>query len=822
MNYDFSKRSLSLQVAMAVFFTIIVIEIIILVPSYNRYKQGLLDQQRETIHATLAVQALHHDLSEQQLWLDWLSLPQHKQQVKGLTVISPNQERLFRYGASPGPIASRNPQQHWLDSPWQAPDGTQVRLRLDTHYLTPSLNAYLLRLVSLILAISLVVTGVTITVLRYFWLLPIKRFHELLVKASQDPTHPGDYMVNSPTYNELEQVKRAFNRLLNVNAHNLSALSEQQARLNELNNKLEVRVTTRTHELGEANQRLQQEIDDHQQSRATLESMARFPDENSNPVLRIQRSGELLYANRSAAPLLESWQCQIGQPIPRYWFRQARLAIEHQQLRKLECNTRQHSYELVLTPVADADYINIYAVDITERKAGERRIYTLAYFDSLTGLPNRSLFNNNLSKEIEQAAATQQSLTLVCLDLDHFKSINDTYGHDVGDQLLRLISLRLRAHAGTPSQAIGASPCARLDGDEFALLITHPLASEGLENFICALINIIAKPIQLDGETFTLHASYGIACYPQHGSNPADLLQHADTAMTQAKQQGRQTWRIYDSSMSHALQRHTKLAHDLRRALEHGELELHYQPKIDLESGQVLGSEALMRWTHPELGPISPVEFIAIAEETQLILTIGDWALRQACSDTQRWRQEGHQKLTVAVNLSARQFNDSRLEQRIEAALLYSGLAPDALELELTESLIMSSHQVQASLKRFKAIGISIAVDDFGTGYSSLRYLSQFPLDILKIDRSFIRNIEHSDRDKNITNTIITLAHSLGLWVVAEGVEDATQQQLLKLMNCDIVQGYHYSRPLSGAAFTQYLHNHAQQLKLEQQKQQLA
>ncbi|WP_342119994.1 bifunctional diguanylate cyclase/phosphodiesterase [Pseudoduganella sp. OTU4001] len=430
--------------------------------------------------------------------------------------------------------------------------------------------------------------------------------------------------------------------------------------------------------------------------------------------------------------------------------------------------------------------------DISERKRAEERIYHMAHHDTLTGLPNRSLICDRLQQSIAHAERNGESVLVAFIDLDSFKLVNDTLGHNAGDELLKEVAGRM-VGCVRREDTVG-----RFGGDEFVLVLPHldddpqvlvPLLNKILES--------VVEPISLEGQKMQVSCSIGVAVYPRDGRDTDTLMMHADAAMYRAKESGKNNCQFYTHEMNAGLEEKLALTEGLRKALEEDQLSLVYQPKINLESGRMFGVEALLRWQHPQRGNIPPNQFIPLAEENGLIIQIGEWALREACRQARAWQDAGLPPLAVSVNVSARQFEDPRLVERVAAALQASGLHPQWLELEVTESMIMrDTAQSVARMRQLEAMGIALAIDDFGTGYSSLAALKSFPISRLKIDQSFIRDLAGSADDQAIACAIISLAHQLDMRVIAEGVETEQQCSFLQQHGCDEVQGYLYGRPV--------------------------
>jgi diguanylate cyclase (GGDEF)-like protein len=433
--------------------------------------------------------------------------------------------------------------------------------------------------------------------------------------------------------------------------------------------------------------------------------------------------------------------------------------------------------------------------DVTDTIAAEQRLFDLAHLDSLTGLPNRLLFLDRLRHGLAQTKRQKTRLALLFIDLDRFKNVNDTLGHQVGDELLKQVARRLSGCL-RESDTVG-----RLGGDEFALLLPDISDEQNAETVACKIVNALAQPFHLAGQDLFCGASIGIALHPEDAVDPEHLMQYADTAMYQAKEAGRNTWRFHTPALNERAQERLRLDADLRLAVQRNEFELFYQPKLDLRNGQIVGVEALLRWHHPVRGLVSPLEFVPVLEDTGLINEVGRWAITRACEQLKAWHDAGLTAMSVAVNLSARQFEvgggAASLAATVEEILGRSGLAPQFLELELTESALMSNaDQVAAALAELRGIGLRISVDDFGTGYSSLSYLKRFPLDAVKVDRSFIEDIAADPDDASITRAVITMAHNLKLKVIAEGVESEGQLALLAASYCDEIQGFLFSKPV--------------------------
>jgi diguanylate cyclase (GGDEF)-like protein/PAS domain S-box-containing protein len=447
---------------------------------------------------------------------------------------------------------------------------------------------------------------------------------------------------------------------------------------------------------------------------------------------------------------------------------------------------------------AAGNVVSVLAVgrDITELNEHRKRVYQMAFYDSLTSLPNRALFNDRLLQMLADASWHQQLAGVMLLDLDRFKSVNDTLGHPAGDELLREAASRLTYCVR------GYDTVARLGGDEFAILLPEVRSGDDLGRVARNILEAFNEPFLLEGKEVFISCSIGISLYPEDSSTADDLLRQADSAMYLAKRSGRNTFRFYSKDLTCSANERLTLEADLRRGFARNELELYYQPKINLADGAMIGSEALLRWNHPQRGMVPPDKFIGIAEDSGLIVEIGEWVLRHGCNTAREWNGSGKPLHKVAINLSARQFVSNNLVKTVRNVLKETGCQPEWIELEITESLLLDEDgEVLEMLEVFREKGITIAIDDFGTGYSALSYLARFPIDTLKIDRSFTSRVTEAGHHAELVKAIISIAKSLDQKVVAEGVETAEQAAILLSYGCHIAQGYLYSKPIAKAAF---------------------
>jgi diguanylate cyclase (GGDEF)-like protein len=457
----------------------------------------------------------------------------------------------------------------------------------------------------------------------------------------------------------------------------------------------------------------------------------------------------------------------------------------------------------------DSNSVLAIVRDITERKKSEARIFNLAYYDELTELPNRQLFGRSLKRTIEIAKRDDLKFAILFVDLDRFKRINDTLGHSIGDQLLKDVANRLAKCARSTdsisrleSGERGGIQLARLGGDEFVIKLYGIESEKAVSAIATRIISALQPPFSCEGHQFVVTPSIGVAMYPEDGVTAEELLMNADSAMYRAKFAGRNNFKFYSETMRTKSLHRLDLENEIRKALENDQFELHYQPKADANTWSLVGAEALLRWDHPERGPIGPEEFIPVAEETGLIVPIGQWVLREACEQVKVWSEFPFGNIPVAVNISSHQFQSDSLIDDVLNAAVDAGIDPSSLELEITEGVLLQDvENTLVALNTLKRAGVALSVDDFGTGYSSLSYLKRFPIDTLKIDRSFVKDLHTDLDDAAICAAILAMAQQLGLNVVAEGVETKEQLEFLRLHGCNQIQGFLCSKPLSAEQF---------------------
>lgn len=574
---------------------------------------------------------------------------------------------------------------------------------------------------------------------------------------------------------------------------------------------------------------LELELEREQHEEKLFESEQRFrrvASEAPFPMMIHAENGEVLEINKAWSeatgythadiPDIASWlkHAYEENPQPTMEFHKVRELVERmygighrvdQGERAIRCKDGSvRTWHFSAAPVGRLPdgrrYVVSMAQDVTEGKVAQEKIEFLAYHDALTNLPNRLLAKDHLQQAILDAERERSKVALLFVDLDKFKTINDSLGHLVGDELLKGVSARLRECLRD------SDTLSRQGGDEFLIILKGIRDSESITVVTEKILERLAQPFLIEQHELAISLSIGIAVYPDDGADFETLLKKSDTAMYQAKESGRNTYRFHTEQMNIDAMEHLQLRNGLRHALEQGEFMLHYQPQVSLKTGRVVGAEALLRWNHPQLGMVPPGKFISVAEDSGLILPIGDWVIREACRQAVAWRGAGLPELFVAINLSAVQFKRGDVAQCVIQSLHDSGLPPECLELELTESiLIKDTEKVLASVSQLKSLGIKLSIDDFGTGYSSLSYLKQFNVDKLKIDQSFIRDMADDPNDTAIVTAIIQMAKSLNLAIIAEGVEDERQLDLLRKQQCDEIQGYYYAKPMPSDDFVHFV-----------------
>lgn len=796
------------RVALAVFLAILAIEAAILIPSYVNYErdrlEGIAQAGLEVSRSALAVAQSRDPEEIDEVARQLAPLPESSSVLGGRLhpADMTETEPMLAFGDAPATEIptdatlrsqrARAPDGEWMDLHFdseQLGQPFQLTLRLDTSEVGPALTAFVIRIAGLVLLIAVFVTGATLLVLQWLLLHPILGLRSRMAEASSHPESPGHFAADTSRRDELGDLTRSFNELLRSSQRNLDAVAERESELRTLNAELDARVAERTRELDARNQALEQEIEQRRRAEAEVRSLARFPDENTNPVLRVDPDGEILYHNAASLPLLTHWGAKEANRLPPEWARAARNALSTHEPQHHELQCADCWFSIALTPIPEEGYINLYATDITERKAYEDALLHRQTHDELTDLPNLAVFQDRLHQAIRSATGRGARGAAVVIGLDGFREINGVAGHEAGDAVLQAVAERL-------TQAVGAHrTVGRLGGDEFGVLITDVTDFNALASLAESCIDAVTPPLHWKNRELAWGASAGIALYPDDGAEAGEVLRNAELALSGAKGRATEKFRFYIADMNAAVEYRNRRLNELRHALEQDEFELHYQPQVHAHDGSLSGHEALIRWRRPEEGLISPGEFIPLAEESGLISPLGQWTFRAALAQAARWKDQGR-ALRVAVNLSAVQLGDPTLPEQIGQLLEETGVEPALLELEVTESAVMEDlDTAMAILQRLRALGIQLALDDFGTGFSSLAYLKRLPVDRVKIDRAFVRALPDDTQDRAFCEAIIRLSDSLGLYTLAEGVETPEQARVLAELGCHELQGFLYGRP---------------------------
>ncbi|MEQ6341685.1 MAG: EAL domain-containing protein [Gammaproteobacteria bacterium] len=580
------------------------------------------------------------------------------------------------------------------------------------------------------------------------------------------------------------------------------AVEMMQAGANDYLPKGKISPESLAHSLRHAMRLHQAEIDRQAVERKLQASNRRITDileSISDAFFAVTSDWCVTYVNKEAERLLQSRRADLLdqnllERLPHFspWFREALIkAMSQKTPLTAEGFDAQSGLWIEAHSYPGNDGISVYFHDITERKQAEERLSFLANYDALTSLPNRILLKDRLAQALARLPWQNRVLGVLFCDLDRFKIVNDTLGHNVGDHLLKEMARRLKQCVRS------GDTVARLGGDEFVILLTDMARAEDVGTIAQKIIESLGQPLNLEGQEVFVTASVGISLYPTDSADPDTLLKKADVAMYRAKDMGKNGYQFYSPMMDAKHTQRLSLESAMRHGLAREEFRVFYQPLVELVSGRIVGAEALIRWQHPELGMISPMDFLPLAEETGLIIPIGNWVLHTACAQAQAWATSGHHGLRMAVNLSNRQYRQDNLLGAVRNALERTGLAPTCLELELTEEIVMRNMKhSSALLESIRAMGIALAIDDFGTGYSSLGHLRRFPIQTVKVDRSFITDLPGNTDAAAITEAIIAMAHKLKLEVVAEGVETEAQRAFLQEQGCDVMQGYLFSPPV--------------------------
>lgn len=535
-----------------------------------------------------------------------------------------------------------------------------------------------------------------------------------------------------------------------------------------------------------------------------IQRLASFPELSPSPILEFDFNGRITYFNPSAKFSFSEFLDQHPQDNPLIKGLNLSDQKYHGELLIREVEVNNKHYEQYIHYLSQEEVIRSYMFDITERKNSEAKLKYQAFHDSLTGIPNRDFFYWQLGKQIQEAEKnTKQNFAVLFIDIDRFKNVNDTLSHSVGDTLLEYFAYRLISSIPTDYFM------ARWGGDEFILITPLSLESNKAEEVAEMIINCLKQPFLIHKHRIYISCSIGISVYPDDGKNDKNLVKNADIALYRAKQIGRNNYQFYTTKLSREKRLLFELENSLYHCLEKDELFLTFQPQLSLKTNKILSVEVLLRWKHPVLGVISPNKFIPLAEETGLIIPIGEWVLEKACIQAKKWVSLGNNPLMIAVNVSAKQFQTNNFAARVKRILKKTRFNPKFLELEITETILMQDHEkTEKIINDLTALGVKFSLDDFGTGYSSLSYLKKFPFHQVKIDKSFIKDLAFNPQDHALVSAVITLARGYDMIVVAEGVETESQKILLQTLKCDLIQGWLVSMPLTETEFIDFLYQY--------------
>ena len=813
------RSRLCWRITVVVFISILLIEAAILFFSARNFERDRLnDVEHQGVATIEALFQTNPDMDNPYAMLERANMLVKNSAVKGGAVYTDDGFLFVGFGESPDIVLGTVSEAESMGR-YRSPDGSRydviwrprhlgkpytVVARLDTTKVGPAVTAFIWRVVGLVFLISAFVTLVTMIILGKTVLYPILNLRNSLIAAGEDPTVPERHHIPVIRDDELGDVLATFNGMTSRLADGIQEIHQHREALVRANEGLEGEVSRRTVELTELNKVLRREITDRKEAEKEIQRLAKFPEENPNPVLRISMDACLLYANGQSQELIDYWKIAIGDRLPSPWSEVVENVCETNVSAEQEIEFHDKTYSLIFHFEPEAGYVNIYGRDITERKRAEERIRHLANHDDLTGLPNRALFHDRLQQVLRnerRKRGNDKSLGAVHLvDLDHFKDVNDTLGHPVGDALLQAIAGRLKDCVRETDTV------ARLGGDEFAIIQSGLNDADGVATLAHKATHALAEPFEIDGHSIHSSTSIGVTVFPDDASDAAQILRNADMALYRAKGEGRGKYCFYTEEMNQDVQRRRTIERDMRRAIEEDEFVLYYQPKFNVQENRISGMEALIRWQHPEHGFLSPAEFIPIAEKSKLIVPIGEWALRRACAQNKSLLEKGLQPVKTAVNLSAVQLRDKQLPRLVQDVLDENRLDPRYLELEITENVAMDDAEATiATFRELTDLGVSLAIDDFGTGYSSLSYLKSFPVQRVKIDKAFVDDIGTDLNPGAIARAVTTLGHSFGMEVTAEGVETEDQLEILKALGCEEIQGYLISRPLPMDDLVSYL-----------------
>ncbi|MCR9258019.1 MAG: EAL domain-containing protein [Alphaproteobacteria bacterium] len=803
------QRKLFCKIAAAVFLSIVVIEAIILAFSVQTFeREQLLKQERQALgvlQALLSRQNGDMPVLIKQLQEGALA----KAGITGVAVAYPDGRVLLTLGEETrldmNPPAAGAAES--MDRMRTSPDRFHVKFTarelkapylaaavIDVSAVPERVEAFIVNVIGLTIIIALFATVVTMTIFSRSVLAPMFRLRDRLEAARDRPADEAIYAIPVQRDDEIGDVFKAFTALGTRLASSLRALQAQRDSLQRQSSSLAGQVRERTAELEETVGALRREI-------AAREAVQQLPDSSPNPVLQVTPSGEVVYANPAAREMLSDWLLQEPLRVPHSFCNAIDRAIAEKETRDIELIFNEMVLNGSVAPDRNGETARLYLQDVTEALEAQERVDHMSSHDMLTGLPNRTLLLDRLNQAVRQSRRSESKLAVLVIGVEGARTLATARGRDASDRLIQEIARRIEDFSHDYQSAGRTGP------EHFGLIVTRYEGPGEIAGVANSLHHALCQPVTSFGDPIDPAVSIGISLFPDDGSTGEALIRDAEIAEAKESETHIAGYRFFEAAMTEVVERQHRIELALRRALKEKDgLFLAYQPKYNLARDRLTGMEVLVRWIDPELGFVSPAEFIPIAERTGLIGSLGDWILHRACSQTADWRKSGLGDLKVAVNLSALQFRDPDLVTKVQSILAESGLDPAALELELTETVVMDDAEAtETTLRALRDLGLSLAIDDFGTGYSSLAYLKAFPVQRIKIDKAFIDEINDRGEGGQIAQAVLSLSHSLGMEVTAEGVEHAAQVVALRRNRCDEIQGYLYAKPLKAAEFAAFV-----------------
>ena len=800
-------------ITLSVFLCVIVVQAVILVPSYQHFELAQLDRLEHEGFAVIETLLI----SEKEKLIDFDQLVQigdelaDRTAVEGADIYNLEGELVAKFGKEPDysfrqidKLFSQDPlhrveDERWLHTAWgpkQLELPYYVIVRLDVRFLPSAFFSFLVRTVTHVFYVAIVLTLVLLLLVSRKILKPIIALRQSLIAFREEPENPQAHHLAMKLNNEIGDVIDVFNEMLEQAHKLLTSLSEKKQALNKMNAELDTKVQQRTAELEYTNQILRQQIEQREQAEAETISVAKFPSESPNPMLRISEKGTIIYHNRASHSILSQWQVGLGDIIPEQWCKLVSSTLLTNEEKEIELSCANRVYLLNFVPIKQQNYVNLYGVDISLRKQHEEKLKHMSSHDILTGLPNRVLYKELVDQTMQWSKGSGKMTAVTVMAINEFETLSKLLGHHGSEILLHRVAERLARNLPDRS-VIGC-----ISSNEYSVAFGGLEQTTEVDSLLTKINEAVTGSYQILNQEIQLSVNFGVAVHPMDADNADDLIKNASLALFYSNEDLRTSYCYYMTSMNEQMEYRQRLLTDLRYALVREQFQILYQPQIEIQTKRIIGFESLLRWQHPEFGMISPAEFIGLAEESELIIPIGEWVLQQTASQLLKWQRDYNLSLRGGVNLSLVQFRKGDIVTIIKHLLHKYPISPHNLELEITESTV--SHNIEeaiSTLHSLRSLGVSLAIDDFGTGYSSMSYLKQFPVDRLKIDKSFVDDLHADEDSRAIIRAIIHLGHSLGLAVIGEGVETEAQVELLKEYGCDEIQGYYFSPPVPLSSF---------------------